>query len=206
MRGKFITLEGPEGSGKSTQAKLLAGYLSEQGIDVIRTREPGGVSISEQLRRMLLNPDNLIYPNTELLLYASGRAQHTEELILPALREGKYVICERYTHASIAYQGYGRGLDIKLIKELNNIATQGVCPDITIILDIDVKEGLKRVQRANREFDRLESENISFHEKVRIGYLELAGEDTNVVVINTMDTEKSIQKKIINILEERKII
>jgi dTMP kinase len=205
-KGIFITFEGPEGSGKSTQAKLLSEYVSELGIDVVRTREPGGVSIAEQLREMLLNPDNMIYPRAELLLYAAGRAQHTEELIQPALNAGKCVICERYVYASVAYQGYGRGLDIDLIKELNKVATGGIAPDVTIILDIDVKEGLKRVERSDRVLDRLEQENISFHEKVRNGYLELARENPDIVVINTMDSQENILNKIISILKDKKLI
>jgi len=161
FKGKFITLEGPEGAGKSTQAGVIADFLEQQGKKVVRTREPGGVSIAEELREILLNPENIIFPRAELLLYAAGRAQHTGELIMPALEEGKYVICERFTHASIAYQGYGRNLDIELIRKLNQIATEGVTPDLTVIMDIDVKEGLKRVRKSNRQFDRLESENIT---------------------------------------------
>lgn len=201
--GKFITLEGPEGSGKSTQARLLADYLTEKGIDVVRTREPGGVSIAEQLREMLLNPDNVICARAELLLYASGRAQHTEELILPALKEGKYVICERYTHASIAYQGYGRGLDMDLINQLNNVATGGLCPDITIILDIDVEKGLKRVETSCRDFDRLECENISFHQKVRDGYLAIANDDPRVLIVDSDNPVEDIHKRVVNILKEK---
>ncbi len=206
LKGKFITLEGPEGSGKSTQAGKLAEYFLNCGVKVVRTREPGGVEISEKLREMLLNPDNVISSRTELLLYAAGRAQHTEELILPVLKEGGTVICERYTHASIAYQGFGRGLDIGLIKELNKVATLGVAPDITIILDIDVEEGLKRVQKSNRGLDRLESEDILFHKRVREGYLKLADKDNSIAVINTMDTQDNIYEKILCLLKERDII
>lgn len=206
LKGKFITFEGPEGSGKTTQAKLLSEYFSGQGIEAVRTREPGGVSISEQLREILLNPDNLICPRAELLLYASGRAQHTEELILPALKEGKYVICERYAHASVAYQGYGRGLDMELINELNRVATRGIYPDITLILDIDVEEGLRRVERSDRVLDRLEKENISFHKKVRNGYLELARMNPDIIVINAIGTEKNIYEKIVAVLKEKNLI
>ncbi|MFH1416329.1 MAG: dTMP kinase [Elusimicrobiota bacterium] len=206
LQGKFITLEGPEGSGKSTQALMLAEYLSGRGDEVVKTREPGGVSIAEQLREMLLNPDNIICSKTELLLYAAGRAQHTEELILPALRQGKYVICERFTHATVAYQGYGRGLDMKLIEELNNVATGGIQPDITVILDVPADEGLNRVKKSNRSFDRLESENISFHRKVRAGYLELARLNGDIEVIESIGTPESVHEKIINLLEEKGIL
>ncbi|MFC2091438.1 dTMP kinase [Elusimicrobiota bacterium] len=206
LKGSFITLEGPEGSGKTTQAQMLTEFLTAKGIDVVRTREPGGVSIAEKLREMLLDPDNIIFPKTELLLYASGRAQHTQELIMPALKEGKYVICERYVHASLAYQGYGRGLDMKLIKQLNRISTSGIKPNITFILDIDVEDGLKRVQEANGKFDRLESENIGFHKKVRTGYIELSREDPNIVVLDGGNYQDKICHKMIQILKARRII
>ena len=164
------------------------------------------MSISEQLREILLKPTNIIYPQAELLLYAAGRAQHTMEFIIPALKEGKYVICERYTHASIAYQGYGRGLDLEIIKKLNEIATQGVRPVITIILDIEVEEGLKRVWNFAGGLDRLESENISFHKRVRDGYLKIASNNTRVVVIDATLSAEKIHKNIVDILESRKII
>jgi len=206
FKGKFITLEGPEGAGKSTQAGVIADFLEQQGKKVVRTREPGGVSIAEELREILLNPENIIFPRAELLLYAAGRAQHTGELIMPALEEGKYVICERFTHASIAYQGYGRNLDIELIRKLNQIATEGVTPDLTVIMDIDVKEGLKRVRKSNRQFDRLESENISFHQRVRDGYLKIAEEDPLVEVVDASLPQDEISKRIIQILKEKNIV
>jgi dTMP kinase len=207
MKGRFITLEGPEGAGKSTQAKLLTDYLSSKGIEVVKTREPGGVSISEQLRDILLNPENMIFPRAELLLYASGRAQHTEELILPSLNEGKYVICERYIHASIAYQGFGRGLDISLIENLNEVASCGLNPDVTVVLDIDVEKGLKRVMSSNRSFDRLESENISFHIKVRRGYLELAKKNPQILVVDASSGEmEEIHAVVVRELEARGMI
>lgn len=206
IKGRFVTLEGPEGAGKSTQARLLADYLAEEGCQVVRTREPGGVSIAEQLREMLLNTQNFIYPTAELLLYAAGRAQHTEELILPALKEGKYVICERYTHASIAYQGYGRGLDIELIKKLNEVASGSLSPDATIILDIDAALGLERVKKSNRGLDRLESENISFHKRVRQGYLEMVEKYAKVSLVDASESPDEIHKAILGILKEKKII
>ncbi|MBN2406809.1 MAG: dTMP kinase [Elusimicrobia bacterium] len=205
-RGRFITLEGPEGSGKSTQTRLLVEYIAGLGRPVIHTREPGGVSISEKLREILLNKDNRIFPKAELMLYASGRAQHTEELIMPALLSGKYVVCERYIHASIAYQGYGRGLDIELIRKLNDMATGGLVPDITIYMDIEAAEGLKRVERSNRSLDRLESENISFHERVRQGYLSMAGTDPRIVTLDARNSREDIHAHIIDILRSRNII
>jgi dTMP kinase len=206
MRGKFIALEGPEGAGKSTQAEMLASYMKDRGHDVVRTREPGGVSIAEQLREMLLNPGNFIFPRAELLLYAAGRAQHTEELILPALKEGKHVVCERYTHASVAYQGYGRGLDIGLINMLNDIAAGGVAPDAVIIMDIDVAQGLARVRSSNRGLDRLESENISFHKKVREGYLEIVKTNPDISVVDASQSKEDIHNRILQILKGKNIV
>jgi len=201
----FITLEGPEGAGKSTQAGVVTDYLTDLGMDVVRTREPGGVSISEQLREILLKPGSAISPRTELLLYAAGRAQHTSELIMPALKEGKSVICERYTHASLAYQGYGRQLDKELIRTLNEVATMGLKPDLTIIFNISAEEGLSRVASSERTFDRLESENIQFHRRVRDGYLALAENDPNIEVVDARLPEKALSEKIIEILRRRKI-
>jgi dTMP kinase len=205
-KGKFITLEGPEGAGKSTQARMLAEYLQKEGLEVVRSREPGGVSIAEQLREILLDTESIIYPKTEILLYASGRAQHTQELIIPALESGKCVICERYTHASIAYQGYGRGLDMELIKQLNVISTSGLDPDFTVVLDIDVIEGLKRVRSSNRELDRLESENVEFHRRVREGYLKIASESEKVDVIDSSGETEDIHKKIVEAIKRQGLI
>ncbi len=135
-----------------------------------------------------------------MLLYAACRAQHTKELIDPALKKNKYVICERYTHASIAYQGYGRKLDINLIKELNKVATFGISPDIVLLLDIDVEKGLNRVKELGNGLDRLEAEKIAFHKRVREGYLEIAKLDNSVKIINAVAPAKIIHEKIINIV------
>jgi dTMP kinase len=205
-KGKFITLEGPEGAGKSTQASRLAEYLRSKGLEVVKTREPGGVSISEQLRSILLNPDSTIYSRAELMLYAAGRAQHTQELIVPALESGKYVVCERYIHASMAYQGYGRGLDMGLIRELNDIATGGLAPDIVFLFDIDVAEGLQRVKSSDRELDRLEQENLLFHQKVRDGYLEICRASDNMFLLDSSKDSDSIYSEILSVLEKEKIL
>lgn len=205
-RGKFITLEGPEGAGKSTQAKLLSNYLKDNGYPAVWTREPGGVSIAEQLREMLLNPDSKIYPRAELLIYAAGRAQHTEELINPALEDQKYVICERYIHASLAYQGYGRELDLGLIRKLNDIATGGRNPDITFIFDIDASKGLQRTKDSGTKLDRLESENIKFHRRVREGYLNLSEGNNNIVVLDAEKSKKELHSELVRILKNREII
>jgi len=203
-RGFFITLEGPDGSGKSTQSLLLARYLKRQGHKVVRTREPGGTSIAEALRRIILNPKNRISKVTEVLLYEAGRAQHTSELILPALREGKIVICERYTDATLAYQGYGRKLDIRMVKELNRIASSGLKPDLTLLLDLNVREGLKRVRKiSGGRMDRMERESIRFHERVRKGYLKIASrEPGRVKLIRVKETPEKTHLEVVKIVEK----
>ena len=203
-RGFFITLEGPDGSGKSTQSLLLARYLKRQGRKVVRTREPGGTSIAEALRRIILNPKNRISKVTEVLLYEAGRAQHTSELILPALGEGKTVVCERYTDATLAYQGYGRKLDIRMVKELNRIASSGLKPDLTLLLDLDVREGLKRVRKiSGGRMDRMERESIRFHERVRKGYLEIASRESGrVKLIRVKETPEKTHLEVVKIVEK----
>ena len=171
MSGKFITFEGSEGCGKSTQSKLLFDYLRTKGKKVIYLREPGGVKVSELIREILLNPKNKIYPEAETLLYMAARAQVVQEIIKPALRAGKTVVCDRFMDSTIAYQGYGLGIDIKQIKCIGNFATQGISPDLTIFLDLPVASGLKH--RHNCQ-DRIEQRSVNYHEKVRKGYLALA--------------------------------
>jgi len=171
-KGLFITFEGPDGSGKTTQAEKLTAYLEGQGFPVTMTREPGGTVLAEKLREILLDPQNHIVPLSELLMYGASRAQHTQEIIIPALDRNVIVICQRYSDATLAYQGFGRGLDVDQVKEINRISSGGLVPDLTILLDIDITEGLKR--RESKTLDRLEKEAISFHERVRKGYLETA--------------------------------
>lgn len=181
MKGRFITIEGPDGCGKTTQTDLLVKDLRGEGREVIVTREPGGTRIGEEIRSLVLSAKyEEMQPLTELLLMSASRSQHVLEKISPALREGKVIVCSRYTDATIAYQGYGRGFDVPLLEKVNRIATTGVWPDLTIILDIDVREGLRRAFKTEKaeaksgEGDRLESEDIGFHERVREGYLALA--------------------------------
>jgi len=203
-KGPFITLEGPDGSGKSTQSILLARYLEKKGYKVVRTREPGGTSIAESLRRIILNPKNRISKITEVLLYEAGRAQHTSELIIPALRKGKTVICERYTDATLAYQGYGRKLDIRMVKELNRIASYGLKPDLTLLLDLDVREGLNRIRKNSRgRMDRMERESIRFHERVRRGYLKIASrEPGRVKLIKVKDTPEETHLEVVKAIKK----
>lgn len=176
MRGKFITLEGPDGAGKSTQVKLLAQYFSSRGLKAVVTREPGGTPVAEKIREILLNPENQEMTNrTEVLLYAAARAQHVEELIEPALTAGEMVICDRFIDSTLAYQGYGRGWDLDFLQKVNQIATGGWEPDLTILLDVPSELGIGRIY-GNRKSggDRLEQQDFDFHRRVRQGYLELA--------------------------------
>ncbi|MBS7008842.1 MAG: dTMP kinase [Anaerostipes sp.] len=180
--GIFITMEGPDGAGKSTQIDLLRGYLLERGYDIIVCREPGGTVISEAIREVILNKD---YKNmghmTELLLYAAARAQLVEEVIQPALEEGKVVICDRFIESSAVYQGIARGMGVDLVYEINQFAVGSTMPDITILLDIDAETGIGR-KKQQAELDRMESEKLEFHKKVVEGYRLLAERDKNRMV------------------------
>ena len=170
--GIFITLEGPEGAGKTTQLKLLSKYLDEEGIEHVITRDPGGTALGKPIRRLLLDAKSIVSPVAELLLYEADRAQNVSEIILPGLAEGKLVFCDRYTDSTLAYQGYGRGLDFDLIQRINEVATQGLAPVRTILFDIESSAGLARLHPSGH--DRLEREALEFHQKVRNGYLQLA--------------------------------
>ncbi len=169
--GTFLTLEGPEGAGKTTQVKLLSTKLDAIGIPHLITRDPGGTPLGKQIRRVLLTPGNPVSPMAELLLYSADRAQHVDELIIPALKAGKLVICDRYTDSTVAYQGYGRNLDLELISQLNGMSTQGLKPELTILFDLESEKGLGRLHPGGH--DRMEREAIEFHHRVRKGYLEL---------------------------------
>jgi dTMP kinase len=171
----FVTFEGGEGSGKSTQAKTLWNKFRQQNIPAILTHEPGGTALGDELRRVLKRKnENRLSPQAELLLFAACRAQLGAEVILPALEEGKVVICDRFSHSSSAYQGYGRGLNLQLIETVNNWATQNLKPDIIILLDMPPEKGLARKRRLK---DRFELEQLPFHRRVRQGYLEMAATD-----------------------------
>jgi dTMP kinase len=192
---RFITLEGPEGAGKSTQLPQLAKWLEVAGFSVVATKNPGGTPIGGQLREVLLKPANSdLNPLAELLLYAADRAQHVEQLVRPALAQGSIVLCDRYTDSTLAYQGYGRGLDLALIAQLNTIATGGLRPDLTLLLDLPPAEGLARV-RASRHADRLEVEALAFHERLRAGYTELAAaEPHRFVVVDAAQPAERVQR------------
>lgn len=169
----FISFEGMEGSGKSTQVKRLAELLSERGVPVVSTWEPGGSRICNRIREILLNPDfDEMDGRAELLLYLASRAQHVAEVIKPALNQGSVVLCDRYFDSTLAYQGFGRGIDLEKILEINAWATDAIVPDLTLFLDLPVEEGLERGTAGFA--DRLERENIEFHRRIRAGYMKLA--------------------------------
>ncbi|HAH31104.1 MAG TPA: dTMP kinase [Elusimicrobia bacterium] len=197
-RGYFIVLEGPDRSGKSTQAKLLKEWLEGRGFSVILTREPGGTKISEQVRKILLDPKNNIERLTELFLYESSRAQHTLEIILPALKAGKVVISDRFTLSTVAYQGYGRGLPIKTVNTLNTIATCGLKSDLIFVFDIPDRIFAERERLALKLSgpDRIESASAAFRKRVNRAYKILAGKQ-GMIRINGALSRANIQKEII---------
>mgnify|MGYP000019106866 CR=1 FL=1 len=185
LRGLFLTIEGPDGAGKTTQARLLVERFGPR-FPILYTREPGGTAIGEHIREILLSPTHReMSPLTEMLLFAASRAQFVAEVVLPALRSGRIVLSERFVDASIAYQGYGRGIDLEVVRRVNEIATGGLRPDLTILVDIDPEVGLQRIQKAGRRTagDRLEREDLAFHRKVREGFLAIAREEPDRVVI-----------------------
>jgi dTMP kinase len=195
MKGTFITLEGIEGAGKTTQAKLIVEALKQKGINAIATREPGGIETAEAIRQIVLHKD--VEPITELLLYEASRAEHFCKVIRPALNSGKTVICDRFTDASIAYQGYGRGLDIKLVEELNRIATFGVEPDLTFVFDIPAQMSFERLKQRGHVLDRFEKLDVKFYEKVRKGYMDLSVKyPKRVIVIDGTQSVEDIHKAV----------
>ena len=172
-KGVFITLEGVEGCGKSTHSKLLFKYLKKSGYRTVHTREPGGTKLGEAVRRVLLDsPEIRISDLAELFLFEACRAQIVEEIIKPALDRGSIVISDRFSDATFSYQGYGGRVDLKAIKTLDRVATTGVAPDLTMLLDIDTLEGLKRARK--KGIDRMEKKDLSYHKRVRVGYLKLS--------------------------------
>jgi dTMP kinase len=187
----FITFEGIEGCGKTTQIELLYDHLKSKGRPVTKTREPGGTALGEALRKVLLQKDLAVFPLSELLLFMAIRVQHIEELIMPALSAGGIVLCDRFTDATYAYQGYGRGTDLGIIGTLNRLVTKGVTPNLTILIDCTAEEGLKRKRAHNPQSDRFENEDLSFHQKIRSAYLKLAEEDRRRFFV--VDGERSVE-------------
>ena len=180
-KGFLVSLEGPEGAGKTSVLEALIPILEDRGVEVLTTREPGGVLIGEKIREVILDPSHTeMDPKTELLLYIASRRQHLVEKVLPALAAGKLVIMDRFIDSSVAYQGFGRGLDIDAIDWVNEFATDGLKPDLTLYFDIEVEEGLARIAaNSNREVNRLDMEGLDLHRKVRQGYLSLLEREGN---------------------------
>ena len=200
MQGLFITFEGPDGCGKTTQMKLLAEYFEKKGKEVVLTREPGGKGLGEKVREILLNYDGEVSDRCESFLFLADRAQNIDIIVNPAVKEGKIVLCDRHIDSTVAYQGYGRGLNIDRINMLNNLATNGKKPDLTLVFDVDVETSMKRV---GKEKDRMESAGIDFHNRVRKGYLELARQEPKrIKVLDATKSIEEIHKDVINILAE----
>jgi dTMP kinase len=204
----FITFEGVEGSGKTTQIERLKKYLIQKGIPCKVTREPGGCSIGEKVRKILLNPDHReMVPLSELLLYEAARAQHVKEVIEPFLKKGGVVLCDRFSDATIAYQGYGRKIDLRWIERLNHFSSSGIKPDVTFLLDCPSIVGLKRALKRNRTLkkekeERFEKEKIQFHRRVRRGYLAIAKKQPHrVKVIDTREGADKVFEKIRKIVD-----
>ncbi|QSX04930.1 dTMP kinase [Sedimentibacter sp. zth1] len=201
MRGIFIVLEGPDGSGKSTMASMIGEYYKQKGREIIFTREPGGTKISEKIRNVILDNDNseMSY-NTEALLYAASRAQLVSEKIKPLLQQGKVVISERYVYSSIVYQGIGRKLGIDKIKLINDFATNDLKPDLVLFFDIDPEKALNRKLSSNNA-DRLENEKLSFHREVYEGYKEILNYYDEIVPINADKKANELFNEIKNIID-----
>lgn len=210
MKGTFITFEGPEGSGKSTQMDMLHSYLVEKGYDCLSTREPGGTKIGELIRGIVLDAKQQnIADRAELFLILADRAQHTAAVILPALKQGKIVLCDRYNDSTIAYQGYGRGLDLAETRRMCAYSSFGLQPDLTFLLDVDVSTGLARSREKHRAaadtdlLDRMEGAGEGFHQKVRAGYLELArNEPQRITLLDPSENVEEVHRRIVSIVDE----
>ncbi len=201
----LITFEGIEGCGKTTQIALLHAYLEKKGFTVIKTREPGGTAFGETLRKTFLHENMEVYPLSELLVFMAMRAQHVEELIQPALKEGKVVLCDRFIDASYAYQGYGRGIDLGIIETLNRLVTKGVRPNLTVLLDCAVDIGLRR-KAESADMDRFEKEELAFHKKIKKAYDKMSKADPKrfFVIDGSLDIDtihKTIRKKVAALLK-----
>ena len=197
QKGLFITFEGADGSGKTTQLNNVKSFLEQKGFDVVITREPGALDIGQKIRNILLHHDGIVADRCEMFLFLADRAQHVETFIKPAIDEGKIILCDRHTDSTIAYQGYGRGQDINLLKDLNKIAINGLKPDLTLLFDVSTEVAQERV---GSEKDRMESAGIEFHKKVRNGYLELQKQEPER--IKKVNANNSIEE----VFEETKAI
>lgn len=201
----FITFEGPDGSGKTSQLNMLEPFLKDMGLDVIRTREPGGTEIGDQIRSVIMDMKNKsMHPRSEILLFCASRAQLVEELIRPSLAAGKIILCDRYADSTMAYQGYGHGLDRDSLNSLLNFATGGLKPDLTLLFDISAETGLRRRLTNHDEWNRMDDYALQFHERVRNGYLEMAAKDpARWVVINADRPKEIIHQEVVSIITEK---
>lgn len=199
-KGYFITFEGADGCGKTTQSKLVQKYLEDRGYNTVWTREPGSIGLGQKIRELLLHYDGDVAPRCEAFLFLADRSQNIENLVKPAIQQGKIVICDRHTDSTIAYQGYGRGENIEQLEYLNNLATGGMKPDLTFVFDVSTDVAMTRV---GSEKDRMESAGIEFHKKVRNGYLEIAKQETDrVKVINANNSIEQVFEDTKRILDE----
>jgi len=202
-QGRFIVLEGIEGAGKTTQLPLLRDYLTSLGLHVITTLEPGGTAVGRHIREVILDPRHKDMTSVaELLLYHAARAQHVEELVRPTLKSGSWVLCDRFSDSTLAYQGYGRGLDRNLLERLDGISTGGLVPDLVLILDLDVETGLNRNSDAGKR-DRMELESIEFHKKVREGFHQIVKEKPHAVLVSAEGTPEDIHARVREVVHKR---
>ena len=206
QKGLFITFEGADGCGKTTQLNNVKAFLEKKGFDVVTTREPGALDIGQKIRNILLHHNGVVADRCEMFLFLADRAQHVETFIKPAIEQGKIVLCDRHTDSTIAYQGYGREQDIKLLNDLNKIAINGLLPDMTLLFDVSSEVAQQRV---GSEKDRMESAGIEFHKKVRNGYLELQKQNPDRIKLidanNTIDEVfEDVKKAVTNLLESNK--
>ncbi len=200
-KGLFITFEGADGCGKTTQLNLLKEHLENNGYEVVLTREPGGKGLGEKVREILLNYDGEVSNRCESFLFLADRAQNIDIIVNPAIEQGKIVLCDRHTDSSVAYQGYGRGLDINQINTLNNLATNNKKPDLTLVFDVDIETSMQRV---GNEKDRMESAGKEFFNRVRNGYLELAKQEPErIKVIDSTRSILEVQKDVLEIVKTK---
>jgi dTMP kinase len=205
MRGNFITFEGGEGSGKSTQIKLLGEAFAKAGVPYIATREPGGVESAERIRQLLVTGKGDAWlPESETLLFYAARLEHVRRRIIPAIEEGKYVLCDRFADSTLIYQGIGKGLSEDFIRSLHHVTLGDFAPDLTLILDIEPEEGLKRANAQAHNEKRFESLGLEFHRRIRDGFLSLAKRNTDrCVVVNASEDKNTVHRKIIEIVAEK---
>ncbi len=197
-RGLFITFEGADGCGKTTQLNLLKEYFEKVGKDVVLTREPGAKGLGEHVRKILLNYDGVVSDRCESFLFLADRAQNVDVIVNPAINDGKIVLCDRHTDSTVAYQGYGRGLDINEINMLNNLATGGIKPDLTLVFDVDIETSMQRV---GKEKDRMENSGNDFFDRVRKGYLQIAKQEPDrVKVIDSTQSIEDVHEDVIKII------